>query len=235
MLSRHCSRPAQVAGEAVRNSPGLRRARKAFPIVETVGCLADGPNNTWTLSNADRAGASPSAGFSQGRGREGRGGHAARLAAAPAHRHGRNASRSEHKGHKVLVKGLLIKDATGQRLNVTSLTTVGAHMRESSALAIPCASRPLPRRRCAQHSGAPTGAPRKQCLSDADRAGDRQAQGAEPSDDREGSAAAVQPRLLRRHVGDGVRRAGHAARARGHAHRHADVQARRRLLTTRAS
>ncbi len=31
----------------------------------------------------------------------------------------------EHKGHKVLVKGLLIKDAAGQRLNITSLTTVG--------------------------------------------------------------------------------------------------------------
>jgi hypothetical protein len=31
----------------------------------------------------------------------------------------------QHKGHKVLVKGLLIKDASGQRVNVTSLTTVG--------------------------------------------------------------------------------------------------------------
>ena len=30
-----------------------------------------------------------------------------------------------HRGHKVLVKGLLIKDATGQRINVTSLKTVG--------------------------------------------------------------------------------------------------------------
>ena len=30
----------------------------------------------------------------------------------------------DHKGHKVLVKGLLIKDAAGQRLNITSLTTV---------------------------------------------------------------------------------------------------------------
>jgi hypothetical protein len=30
----------------------------------------------------------------------------------------------QHKGHKVLVKGLLIKDASGQRVNVTSLATV---------------------------------------------------------------------------------------------------------------
>ena len=30
-----------------------------------------------------------------------------------------------HRGHKVLVKGLLIKDAAGQRINVTSLKTVG--------------------------------------------------------------------------------------------------------------
>ena len=30
-----------------------------------------------------------------------------------------------HRGHKVLVKGLLIKDASGQRINVTSLKTVG--------------------------------------------------------------------------------------------------------------
>ncbi len=33
-------------------------------------------------------------------------------------------SPAEHKGHKVIVKGLLIKDPTGDRLNVTSLTTV---------------------------------------------------------------------------------------------------------------
>jgi hypothetical protein len=30
-----------------------------------------------------------------------------------------------HRGHKVLVKGLLIKDASGGRINVTSLKTVG--------------------------------------------------------------------------------------------------------------
>ena len=30
-----------------------------------------------------------------------------------------------HRGHKVLIKGLLIKDADGSRVNVTSIKTVG--------------------------------------------------------------------------------------------------------------
>jgi hypothetical protein len=30
-----------------------------------------------------------------------------------------------HRGHKVLIKGLLIKDADGSRINVTSIKTIG--------------------------------------------------------------------------------------------------------------
>jgi hypothetical protein len=30
-----------------------------------------------------------------------------------------------HRGHKVLIKGLLIKDDAGQRINVTSIKSVG--------------------------------------------------------------------------------------------------------------
>ena len=32
---------------------------------------------------------------------------------------------SPHRGHKVLIKGLLIQDDRGQRINVTSIKTVG--------------------------------------------------------------------------------------------------------------
>jgi hypothetical protein len=95
----------------------------AIPIVETVGCLTEGPNNTWTLANAPEPSRS-TPGFSK----------AEDVKAAEARPLGSQQIRlvgmvemhpDEHKGHKVLVKGLLIKDATGPRLNITSLTTVG--------------------------------------------------------------------------------------------------------------
>ena len=70
---------------------GPPQGPNAIPIMESIGCLADGPGNTWTLSSATE----------------------------PA-----KSTPGEHKGHKVLVKGLLITDAAGPRLNITSLTTV---------------------------------------------------------------------------------------------------------------
>ena len=94
----------------------------AIPIMESIGCLADGPNNTWALSNATEP-AQSTPGFSK----------TEDVKAADGKPLGTQQIRlvgllemhpEEHKGHKVLVKGLLIKDAVGQRLNITSLTTV---------------------------------------------------------------------------------------------------------------
>ena len=94
------------------------------PVVEVVGCLAEGPNNTWTVTNASEP-AKSTPGFSR----------ADDLKAADAKPLGALSFRliglvemspAEHKGHKVAVKGLLIKSANNDRLNVTSLTTVSA-------------------------------------------------------------------------------------------------------------
>jgi len=101
---------------------GPPQGPNAIPIVESIGCLADGPNNTWTLSSATEP-AKSTPGFSK----------AEDVKAAEGKPLGSQQIRlvgllemhpEDHKGHKVLAKGLLIKDAAGQRLNITSLTTV---------------------------------------------------------------------------------------------------------------
>ena len=101
---------------------GPPQGPNAVPIVEAIGCLSDGANNTWTLSSATEPSKS-TPGFSK----------AEDVKAAEARPLGSQQIRliglvemhpEDHKGHKVLVKGLLLKDATGQRLNITSLTTV---------------------------------------------------------------------------------------------------------------
>ena len=96
----------------------------ALPIVETVGCLAEGPNRTWTLTRAAEPARTGRAGFSRPedvKAAEGRG-----LGTQEIRLIGMSEMNpSPHRGHKVLIKGLLIKDAAGQRINVTSLKTVG--------------------------------------------------------------------------------------------------------------
>jgi len=101
---------------------GPPQGPNAIPIMESLGCLADGPNNTWTLSSATEP-AKSTPGFSK----------AEDVKAAEGKPLGSQQIRlvgllemhpEDHKGHKVLAKGLLIKDAAGQRLNITSLTTV---------------------------------------------------------------------------------------------------------------
>ncbi len=97
---------------------------QAVPIVETVGCLVDGANNSWMLTNAIEPAKAGRAGFSRPeeiKQAEGRGLGSSQLRLIGLF----EMHPEQHKGHKVLVKGLLIKDASGPRLNVTSLTTVG--------------------------------------------------------------------------------------------------------------
>jgi hypothetical protein len=103
---------------------GPPQGPNAIPIVESIGCLADGPGDTWTLSSATEP-AKSTPGFSKTedvKAAEGKplGSQQIRLVGLL------EMHPEEHKGHKVLVKGLLIKDATGQHLNITSLTTVSS-------------------------------------------------------------------------------------------------------------
>jgi hypothetical protein len=109
-------------GNAGAEFAGPPQGPGAVPIVEAIGCLADGANNTWTLASATEP-ARSTPGFSK----------ADEVKAAEAKPLGTQQIRliglvemhpEEHKGHKVLVKGLLVKDGTAQRLNITSLTTV---------------------------------------------------------------------------------------------------------------
>jgi hypothetical protein len=97
---------------------------EAIPVVETVGCLTEGPSRTWTLTNAAEPAKAGRAGFSRPedvKAAEGRG-----LGSQQWTLIGMSEMNpGPHRGHKVLVKGLLIQDAKGRRINVTSLTTVG--------------------------------------------------------------------------------------------------------------
>jgi hypothetical protein len=122
-------RPAVSAQVGLTDRGGPENAAppqgaQALPIVETVGCLADGPNNSWMLNSATEPAKAARAGFARPEDvklAEGRG-----LGSQQLRLIGMVEMHPEqHKGHKVLVKGLLIKDASGQRVNVTSLTTVG--------------------------------------------------------------------------------------------------------------
>jgi hypothetical protein len=97
---------------------------EAIPIVETVGCLAEGPDRTWSLTNAAEPAKAARAGFSRPeevKAAEGRG-----LGSQQIRLIGMTEMNPEpHRGHKVLVKGLLIGGEAGRRINVTSLKTVG--------------------------------------------------------------------------------------------------------------
>ncbi|MEO8257802.1 MAG: hypothetical protein ABI868_10705 [Acidobacteriota bacterium] len=94
------------------------------PIVEVVGCLTQGPGNAWMVTSATEPVKAP-VGFSKPeelKAAEGRALGTLRFRLlglvefAPA----------DHNGHRVVVRGLWIKDASDPRLNVTSLMTASA-------------------------------------------------------------------------------------------------------------
>ena len=87
-------------------------------------CLAEEPKNTWVVTDATEP-AKAAAGFSKVE--DVKAADAKPLGALRFRLIGLvEMSPAEHKGHKVAVKGMLIKDPSGDRLNVTSLTTVTA-------------------------------------------------------------------------------------------------------------
>jgi hypothetical protein len=103
---------------------GPPQGPNAVSIVETVGCLTSGANDTWTLTNATDPAKAP-AGWSKAedvKAAEGRalGTQQFRLIGVV------ELNPAEQQGHKVVVKGLLIQDARGARLNVTSLMSASS-------------------------------------------------------------------------------------------------------------
>jgi hypothetical protein len=97
---------------------------RAVPIVETVGCLVEGPSKVWTLTNAVEPVTAGRAGFSRPeevKAAEGRG-----LGSQQIRLIGMTEMNpAPHRGRKVLIKGLLIKSEGATRINVTSIKTVG--------------------------------------------------------------------------------------------------------------
>lgn len=102
---------------------GAAQVVSNFSVVRVVGCLTAGPNNTWTLSNTS----DPILSRDQASTPE----ELKRAEALPA---GKQTYRlvsvagfnpQQHSGKKMDVKGLLYKDDTDARINVTSLQMVG--------------------------------------------------------------------------------------------------------------
>lgn len=99
---------------------GPPQGPNALPIVEVVGCLAQS-GSSWTMTNATEP-TRAAAGWS--RPEEVKAAETKPLGSLQLPLIGLvELSPADHKGHKVVVKGLLIKDAAGNRLNVTSLMT----------------------------------------------------------------------------------------------------------------
>lgn len=132
--------PAPQRGDAQRGQapPGRGRAGGAefagppqgpndVPIVEVVGCLAQAPGHGWIVTNATEPVKAPF-GFSKPEDLKAAEGKA--LGALQFRLLGLvEFAPAEHKGHKVVVKGLWIKDAGDPRLNVTSLMTASVACR----------------------------------------------------------------------------------------------------------
>lgn len=90
-----------------------------FSYVEVVGCLMPGPDNTWVLTNASEpVGLAPSAAREETVTDRPLGTQVFRLLDAMAY------SPEQYKGHKMYVKGLLIKLPGEQRMTISTLETV---------------------------------------------------------------------------------------------------------------
>jgi mono/diheme cytochrome c family protein len=90
-----------------------------FSYVEVVGCLTPGPENAWLLTNASEpVGLAPSDSRETTVTDRPLGTHVFRLLDAMAY------SPESHKGHKMYVKGLLIKLPGEQRMTISAFETV---------------------------------------------------------------------------------------------------------------
>ena len=109
----------QVAAQQVEPGKGV-----TLDIVEVVGCLMGGADSSWTLMNATEPVVSDSPSTS-----------ADALEVAKAKPLGKqryillgvtiNWDPASHEGHKMAVRGILIKDSNEVRINVTSFQMVG--------------------------------------------------------------------------------------------------------------
>ena len=118
---------AALTGLTASAAPQQGERSTRLDVVEVVGCLAQPTPTTWAVENATEPVVSKEPYTNE-----------AALKAAGEKPLGTKRyaliaigmfNPDAHKGHKVAVKGLLIKDAAGDRLNVTSLQMVSASCR----------------------------------------------------------------------------------------------------------
>jgi mono/diheme cytochrome c family protein len=120
-------RELTTSGDELAAMQILRKGEQAsvtnFSLVQTVGCLAKGPNDSWVLTNT----AEPAATRDDAPSRDALTAAAARplgtgtfllLSAAPH-------SPAAHQGHKMEARGLVYQDPADARLTLTSLQMVG--------------------------------------------------------------------------------------------------------------
>lgn len=114
-----------VSSRSYARAQESSRGRDAsLPIVEAVGCLSNGVNETWVLTNATAPVVSkaptttPSA--VKEAGTKPLGTHRYRLVGATPF------GPEAHNHHKIVVKGVLVKAPNDDRINVTSLQMVGS-------------------------------------------------------------------------------------------------------------
>ena len=115
---------AQNRREGAQPPPGIGNVPPTVDIVEVVGCLQSGPNETWTLDRAStpeiqrRPTTTPEA-----------------VKAAAAKPLGKQQFRlmniavfnpAAHQGHKMVVRGILIKDPKLSRINTMSFQMLDA-------------------------------------------------------------------------------------------------------------
>jgi mono/diheme cytochrome c family protein len=118
----------KVDAETLENIQVVRKGASQvvsnFSVVRVIGCLASGPNNSWSLSDAT----DPVLSRDQASTQE----ELQRAQNAPA---GKQRFRlvnvagfepQQHLGHKIDVKGLIYKDETDARINVTSFQMAGS-------------------------------------------------------------------------------------------------------------
>jgi hypothetical protein len=111
------------AASMTSQTPSTRN-QKAAPIVEVIGCVSNGPNGTWVLTNGTEPAVSKVPNTTTAAVKEAEGKRLGRrryrlLGVAPF-------GPENHKGRKVVVKGVLIEAANNDRINVTSLQITGA-------------------------------------------------------------------------------------------------------------
>ena len=115
---------AALIGSVNANAQRSPSREGGVPVVEVVGCLVSAPNDTWVLTS----GSDPVISTRPSTTTEAVQAAAARPLGTQRYRLlGLAAFRpAEHAGHKMVVKGLLIKDQKETRVNVTSFQMAAA-------------------------------------------------------------------------------------------------------------